>query len=171
MIRIRIDAASALAVLAALNVGNLRGRLQQAVRNTMRDGRTEAKSKIEQRYTAKSPLSLGKVSMRTSGLHGRLTFSGKRNALKRFILRPSTRTPERPAGGIFVSVVKGQGAYLRKAFFGKGILFERLGRSRLPIKHIDTLALSGMAKAVSSSVISRMERRLKTEIDNALGGL
>lgn len=63
MIRIKIDAASALAALAALNGGALRGRLRQAVKNTMSDGRTEAKNRIEQRYTAKSPLSLGKVSM------------------------------------------------------------------------------------------------------------
>ena len=171
MIKVSVDAASALAAVAALNVGALRGRLRQAVKNTMSDGRTEAKNRIEQRYTAKSPLSLGKVSMRTSGLTGRLTFSGKRNALKRFILRPNTRPPHRPPGGLFVQVVRGSGGNLPHAFIGRGTVFERLGKSRLPIKHIDTLALPGMAKAVSSQVVSRMERRLKVELDNALGGL
>lgn len=168
MIKVSVDNASALAALAA---SNLRGRLQQAVKNTMSDGRAEAKSKIEQRYTAKSPLSLGKVSMRTSRLNGRLTFSGKRNALKRFILRPSTRPPHRPPGGLFVQVVRSSGGNLPHAFIGLGTVFERLGKSRLPIKHISTISLPGMSKAVSSSIVSRMKARLAKELANALGGL
>lgn len=37
MIKVSVDAASALAALAALNGGALRGRLRQAVKNTMSD--------------------------------------------------------------------------------------------------------------------------------------
>ncbi len=163
-----IDTGAAQAALQSF--GNLRGRLTSAVRNTLAAGKAEAKSRIEARYTAKAPLSLGKVSLRASGLNGTLSFGGKRNELKRFILNPSTRPPHNPPGGLNVQVVKGSGGVLPHAFIGRGTVFERTGQSRLPIRHISTIALSGMAKAVSEHVLNKMENKLRTEINNALGG-
>lgn len=172
MIRVRVDNAAATAALSRLNAGNLRGRLQSAVRAVMREGKAEAKQRIERRYTARSPLSLGKVSMGVAGLTGRLTFSGKRNPLRRFILRPNSRPPHRPPGGLSVSVVRGSGGQLAHAFLSyKGVVFERLGKSRLPVKHLNTLSVPGMAKAVSGSVISKMERRLQEELSKAMGAI
>ena len=170
MLEVKVDAASAMAGLASLNPSTMRGRLTSAVRNVIRDGRSEAKSRIERRYTARSPLSLGKVQQRVAGLTGRLIFGGARNSLRDFDVTPVGRPPHNPPGGLHVQVVRGSGGWLRHAFWGKGTVFEREGRSRLPIRHIDTLSLPGMAKAVSDGVVNRMEMRLQRELDVALGG-
>ena len=164
MIIIRETGADVAASALKFNVNRLRA----AVRNTLREGRTALKGLITARYTAKSPLKLGMVKSRVSGLTGQIRVSGPRNSLRHFIYRPSTRPPHDPPGGIFVQVVRGQGDNLPHAFIGRGLIFERTGRGRLPIKKVDTLSLAGMAAAVSDKTMARMAERLGIELEAAL---
>ena len=168
MITIQVDNAAALAALEQINVGTIQSRLGSAVRRTIQAGKSEARARIIARYTAKNPLSLGKVSTKIGGLRGSLTFGGRRNQLKKFNINPRRRINPAPAGGVFAQVVKGQGGSLSHAFLMKsGNVFERVGRERFPIKSIKTIALSGMAKAVAAQVVRKMD----SELERSLQGI
>lgn len=148
---------------------NLRGRITQAIRATIREGKEEGSNLVKQRYTARSFLSLGKVRMRTSGLSGKLTISGRRNLLKKFIIRPSTRLNPQPPGGVYAQVVRGQGGSIRRAFIAKrGLVFEREGTSRLPIRHLNTVSLPGAFERIGDKLTSKMAARLQSHLENLM---
>ena len=167
MFTIRVNGVSAaMAGLERISPSRILTRLRSAVRATLRDGKSELKNRVTERYTAKSPMSLGKLKQRASALSGSLTISGRRNELKKFSITPRSRQNPQPAGGVFASVVQGQGGALSRAFVQRGGgVYERVGAGRFPIKQIKTIALPGMAKAVSTSVTARMEQRLARELD------
>ena len=158
MIRVEVDASRA-------DVSNLPKEIEQrvrlAIRRSVKVGKSEARERIKARYTARSPMRLGKMRSQIGGLTGSIVFSGSRNRLPLFNIKPRTRPPHRPSGGISVQVVRGSGGRLPHAFIGKGQVFERVGRSRLPIRRVDTLSLAGMAKAVSDGVLDKMTEELK----------
>lgn len=165
MITVTVDNAAALAELQRLNRGSFQSKLRRAVRETIKAGKSEARARIIARYTAKSPLSLGKVSTRIGGLRGSLTYGGRRNPLKKFNIRPRRRINPPPAGGVFAQIVKGQGGSLSHAFLMKsGGVFQRVGRSRFPIKSIKTISLGGMAKAVAAQVVKKMDSELERSL-------
>ena len=164
MITITVDNAAALAGLAEINPAQIQSKMRGAVRRTLKAGKLEARGRIVARYTARSPLSLGKTASKVSGLNGSLTFSGKRNEVRRFIYRPSTRPPHNPPGGIFVQIVKGHGGYLPRGFIGDGRLWERHGHDRTQIHRVKTIALPGMAKAVKDYVLNKMNAQIEREL-------
>lgn len=148
---------------------NLRGKITSAIRSTIADGKKEGKSLVEARYTARSMLRLGKVKSRTSGLVGKLTISGGRNLIKRFKLTPSTRPPHNPPGGLHVQVVRGQGGFLRHAFVNrKGVVLEREGKKRLPIRHLSTVSLPGAFERIGDKLESKMAKRLTARLEALL---
>lgn len=154
---------------AILPSSNLRGKITSAIRSTIKDGKAEGKSLVEARYTARSMLSLGKVKSQTSGLSGKLTISGRSNLIKRFKLTPSTRPPHNPPGGLHVQVVKGQGGYLRHAFVNRrGVVLERTGRGRLPIRHLSTVSLPGAFERIGDKLESKMAKRLQARLEALL---
>ena len=159
------------AAVAGLNqFGDLRSRLRTAVRNTIRTGKSELKSRITARYTAANPMSLGSTAMTVSSLRGVLKVGGKRNQLRKFIINPRARINPAPKGGVYAQVVRGQGGSIRRAFLQRsGNVFERISASRFPIRQLRTVSLPGMAKAVSSQVESKMYQRLGVELDNVFG--
>ena len=164
-ITIQVDNAAALASLRRLEGVPIRSKLLSAVRNTINDGKQEARARIIARYTAKSPLALGKTRSRVSGLTGTLTFSGKRNQIKKFQINPRRRINPAPKGGVFAQIVKGAGGNLSRAFLlNNGAVMERVGRPRLPIKNIKTIALPGMAKAVKDYVLRKMDQTLERSL-------
>ena len=166
MITVTVDNAAALAALQQINPAQIQSKLRGVVRRTLNDGKQEARSRIIARYTARSPLSLGRVRSKVAGLTGTLTFGGKRNQLKKFSINPRRRLNPAPKGGVHATVVHGQGGSLVRAFLIKsGAVMEREGRSRLPIKNIKTIALSGMAKAVSAQVVNKMNATLEKELN------
>lgn len=147
----------------------LRGKITKAIRATIKDGKTEGQSLVEQRYTARSMLRLGRVKSRTSGLSGKLTISGRSNLIKRFKLTPSTRPPHNPPGGLFVQVVKGQGGFLRHAFVNRrGVVLERTGKGRLPIRHLSTVSLPGAFEFFGDKLESKMAKRLQARLEALL---
>lgn len=158
--------------LQRYSASQILSRLRSAVRNTLREGKSELKNRITQRYTAKSPLSLGSVKTTASALNGSIKIGGGRNQLKRFIINPRSRPRRMPPGGVLANVVKGQGGMIRRAFLQRsGGVYERVGASRFPIKQLKTVSLPGMASRVGSHVEARMAQRLGIELDAALGGL
>lgn len=164
--------AEAIAGLERCDPNNLRNRLRKAVRNTLRAGKSELVTRINERYTAKSPMSLGRTKTTVGDLKGSLKVGGSRNQLRKFIIRPTSRPRIMPPGGVFANVVKGQGGMIRRAFLQRsGGVYERVGRPRFPIRQLKTVSLPGMAKAVGDKVIARMGDRLGIELENALGGL
>lgn len=163
---------TAVAGLQRYSASQILSRLRSAVRNTLREGKSELKNRITQRYTAKNPLSLGRVKTTASALNGSIKVGGRRNQLKRFIINPRSRPRRMPPGGVFANVVKGQGGMIRHAFLQRsGGVFERVGASRFPIKQIKTVSLPGMARRVGNHVEAKMAQRLGIEIDAALGGI
>lgn len=164
MITITVDNAAALAGLAEINPAQIQSKMRGAVRRTLKAGKLEARGRITARYNAKNPFSLGKDRSYVGGMNGYLTFIGKRNEVKHFIYRPSTRPPHNPPGGIFVQIVKGHGGYLKRGFIGDGRLWERHGHDRTQIHRVRTISLPGMAKAVKDYVLNKMNTTIEREL-------
>ena len=163
---------TAIAGLQNYDPRRLRSRLRTAVRNSLRAGKEELTARIQARYTARNPMSLGKTKTTARDLSGSLKIGGGRNQLRKFIIKPGSRPRKMPPGGVFANVVKGQGGMIRRAFLQRsGGVYERVGTSRFPIKQLKTVSLPGMASRVGTSVEARIARRLQTELDIALGGL
>lgn len=157
------------AAVAGLNKNSTpRQKITQAIRQALRETKSESQRLVNARYVRRiTPL--GKISARASGMSGSLKISGSRNLIKKFKLSPSTRPPHRPPGGLHVQVVKGQGGWLPHAFVNRnGIVFEREGRARLPIQHLNTVSTPGGYLVFSDKILNRMERRLKRRLEAAL---
>ena len=163
---IRISERGLGAAVNGLPSFNLRGQITQAIRATIKDAKQEGSREVKARYTARSILSLGKIKSRTAGMSGSLTISGSRNLLKRFQIRPSARKNPQPAGGVHATVVRGQGGAISKAFIAKGgLVFEREGKNRLPIRHLNTLSLPGAFKRIGDKLEGRMARQLQRRLE------
>ncbi len=166
MIYVRIDKAQAAAALRRLDPAQFRQRLTGAIRSTLKDAKQDGSQLVKRRYTAKSPLSLGKISVRSAGLNGTMKVSGRRNLIKRFYLTPSTRPPHRPPGGLHVHIVRGSGGNLLHAFVNRaGVVFKNVGGRKL--EHLSTISLAGMFKAVGEKVEEKMSQRLERRIEEA----
>lgn len=160
----------ATSALERYNLSRLSSRLRTAIRNTLRAGKQELKTRVQARYTAKNPMALGKTKTTASALRGSLKVGGSRNQLKKFIIKPSSRPRKMPPGGVFANVVRGQGGMIRRGFLQRsGGVFERVGRPRFPIRQLKTVSLPGMASRVGEHVEAKMAQRLGIEIPAALG--
>ena len=137
----------------------------QAIRGALQEGKRTGKTFTKARYVSDINR-LGKISSRASGLRGQLKVSGSRNLIKRFKLSPSTRPPNNPPGGLRVQVVRGQGGVLPHAFVNSsGVVFEREGKSRLPIRHLSTVSLAGAWSRVSAQVENAIARHLEKNLE------
>lgn len=156
------------AAAASLDGSRIRSQITQAIRKALKEGKRTGKSLTGRRYTTNIS-KLGKISSRASGLKGRLTVSGSRNLIKRFRLSPSTRPPHRPPGGLHVEVVRGQGGQLPHAFVNSaGIVFEREGKKRLPIRHLSTVSLAGAWSRVGAQVEDAIARHLENQLSTVM---
>lgn len=145
--------------------------IRSAVRRTLRGGKKDAGTKVKQRYTIKAGEVIRTIRLKQSGFSGSMTSSGSRNPLKKFMIRPRSRPRKMPAGGVFAMNVIGQGGQIRRAFLMRsGNVFERVGRSRYPIKPITGPAAPGMLSSppVSSFIVAHMSQRLAINLDHEL---
>lgn len=156
------------AVAGLGKIATPRQKITQAIRQTLRETKSESQKLVNARYVRRiTPL--GKISARASGLSGSLKISGGRNLIKKFKLSPSTRPPHNPPGGLHVQVVKGQGGYLRRAFVNRGgVVFEREGRSRLPIRHLSTVSLPGGYLVFGEKILDKMKNKLEKRLEAVL---
>ena len=136
---------------------------RSAVNRTLKGGRQDASRKIGQRYTIPVALVMSTIKTRVAGMTGEMASSGARLPSDKFLHRPTVRQNPGPPGGIFLNVVKGQGGNLRRAFIQRtGGIWERVGRSRFPIRRFYSPSAPGMlaVKPVSSYIVAKMEERL-----------
>ena len=146
-----------------LEPSRLKSRLTRAIREALKAGKTTGQHLTKSRYVTNIN-KFGKISMRASGLKGRLTITGGRNLIKRFSLSPSSRPPSNPPGGLSVEVVRGQGGQLPHAFVNRaGKVFERTGRARFPIRHLSTVSLTGAWSRVGAQVEEAIARHFEKE--------
>lgn len=147
-----------------LDGSRVKSRLTAAIRQAIKAGKAVGQNLTKSRYV-KNINRFGKISSRASGLRGRLTISGSRNLIKRFSLSPSSRPPNNPPGGLKVEVVRGQGGYLPRAFVNRaGLVFERTGTRRFPIRHLSTVSITGAWSRVSAQVEAAIARHFEKEV-------
>lgn len=160
--------------LKNVDEGKLRRAIRSAVLRTLRGARKDAGTKIKQRYTIAAGRVTRTIKLRAMGLGGEMTSSGSRNKLSNFVLRPRSRPKRMPAGGVFVMNVRGQGGHLRRGFIQKnGEPYERVGRSRFPIRRFTGPSAPGMLSSppVSSFIVARMEERLGVNLEHEIAAL
>ena len=131
MLQVRVDNASALAALQRISVGTIRSRLTGAVQQTLQDAKSEGSRRVQARFVR--DFATDKMKVKVSGLRGSLSVSDRRHSLTQFVVNPNTRPPHNPPGGIRATVRRGEVEVLPHAFIGKGQVFERVGRPRLPL--------------------------------------
>lgn len=153
---------------ASLSASNIRSKITAAIRQAIRAGKTEGQQLTKSRYVSDINR-LGKISVRASGLRGQIKVSGARNLLKRFKINPSTRMNPQPPGGVYANVVRGQGGNILRAFIAKnGLVFERAGRSRLPIIHRTTVSLPGAWDRVGGQIEAALIRHLEKNLEGII---
>lgn len=164
-VQIRIRPRGHLEAAQSLEGRQIKSRLTQAIRKSLQEGKRSGKGLTDPRYTT-TISKLGKITSRASGLRGQLKVSGSRNLIKRFKLSPSSRPPHNPPGGLHIQVVRGQGGVLPHAFVNRaGLVFERTGRSRLPIRHLNTVSLAGAWSRVSAKVEAAISHHLEKNLE------
>lgn len=145
---------------------------QSAVKKTFNEMRQLAVQKIVQRYIIGAGDVKKTMTVRVSGLSGTLRFVGRRPGLQHFKINPRSRLKRPPVAGIFAQVLRsGGGDYLRRAFIAKGnLVFERLGKSRLPISKLTGPAAPQMAghNTISTFIQNKMAERLSANFGAGL---
>lgn len=145
--------------------------IRSAVRRTLRGAKKDAGTKVKQRYTINAGEVIRTIKLRQSGYSGAMTSSGARNPLKKFNIRPRSRPRRMPPGGVFAQNVRGQGGMIRRAFLQRsGNVFERVGRSRFPIKHITGPAAPQMLgnPVVGPWIEAKMYQRLGINLEHEM---
>ena len=83
-----------------------------------------------------------------------------------------------PAGGVFAQNVRGQGGQILHAFLQRsGGVYERVGRSRFPIRQLKGPSAPGMlgnpvvGPFIEAKMATRLGINLEHELSAAMGGL
>ena len=155
-----------------------------AINKTTQKTRTQVSKAVRARYvvTAKDVSSTVKITKTTDDVAGRiLMYTGKKLSLNKFSLKKvKTRKRGDRRGGVSVKVLRkgkrkvirgkyGFGAFLAPA--GGGLkVFERMSKSRLPIKRVSGLAIPQMVthKSVINALYQTVEAVYPEELDRAL---
>ena len=168
MLRIKVDNASALAALQRINVGSIRSRLTAAVQKTLQDARAEGSRRVNARFVR--DFATDKMRVKVSGLRGSLSVNDRRHSLTKFIVNPSTRPPHNPSGGLHVKVRRSDNEQMPRAFIGRGQAFERVGRSRLPLRRLTgpSGAQELGSKHIAPQIENRISQRIQQEIERAI---
>lgn len=168
MIQVTVDNRAALAALQALNPARIRSRLQGAVRKTLDDAKSFATAKLNARYT-RPDFATSNMKLKVAGLNGSLSVSDKRHGLTQYVVNPNTRPPHNPPGGLTAKVRRADNERLPHAFIGRGQAFERVGKSRLPLRRLT--GPSGAQMLGSKHIAPQVESRIAQHIQSELGRL
>ena len=136
--------------------------LRQGVKATMRASKKIVREGLNRRYV-RPAIGMKGLQTKTSGLSGTISSRNYRLGLEQF-------KHSRGSSGIFAQIVKGQGGTLRRAFIAKNAIWERVGRPRLPIRRLKSLAPAQHISSppVSNFILQKLEQRLTREIENAI---
>lgn len=153
-----------------------------AIKKTITGTRRYAAQKVKEDYFIQSKYVTRTLSARFEGNTGILRSKGGVNDLRFFKTRPRGITKRRPRNGIFAQVRRDSGGgYIKHAFIagmnsGHVGVFERVGKSRLPIKKLTGPSTPSMLSnpKVTQAIAQRMQERLainvEHEINAFLGG-
>ncbi|MBR4903708.1 MAG: hypothetical protein IKZ53_03480 [Selenomonadaceae bacterium] len=167
MIKIKVDTAQAVAGLNKINAAQIRSRLQAAIRSSLEQSKSIATQRVSARFTRDFATPL--IKIKSSGLNGSLSVTDRRHSLSRFPHQPSSRINPQPPGGVTAQVRRGQSENYPRAFIGRGQIFERVGRPRVPLKR--HLGAGGANELGSSRVAPFVERKIGERIERELGDL
>ena len=168
MIQVKVDNRAALAALGAINPARIKSRLQGAVRKTLDDAKSFATAKLNARYV-RPDFATSNMKLKVGGLNGSLSVSDRRHGLTQFVVNPNSRPPHRPPGGLHVKVRRADNEQMPHAFIGRGQAFERVGKSRLPLRRLT--GPSGAQMLGSKHIAPQVESRIAQHIQSELGGL
>lgn len=145
--------------------------IKSAVRRTLRGAKKVAGQLVRARYVRNAGAFISTLRLKQSGFSGSMTSSGSRTPLKKFIVRPSSRPRKMPPGGVHATVVRGQGGQILHAFLQRsGGVYERVGRSRFPIRQLKSVSPPGAFgnPHVAPKIVSNMETRLQVNLEHEL---
>lgn len=145
-----------------------------ALRRTLKSGKQAARQKIASRYTIATGSVIETLKIRVDGLKGEMKSRGARNPMEKFQHNPRVRINPGLPGGIFASVVKGQGGNIRRAFIQrKGGIWERVGKARFPIRRFKSPAAPQMlgVTPVAEYIKRKMEERYGKNLDHAISAM
>lgn len=171
----------AITVTPPANISNIIGQLQRlpngltraaknAIGRTVRGSKQDARQKTSERYITGGRIVSPTLKTRVNGLSGSLSSSGARNPLEKFKINPRKRINPAPAGGVYASVVKGQGGNIRRAFIqNSGGVYERVGKARFPIRRFKSVAAPQMVgyRPISQFIMKKMEQRFEKNFAHA----
>lgn len=155
----------------------------RAINRAMESARTAAVTKAREEYTVKAKAVRSTIKLtraNASNMTGVITSTGSPIPLYDFKVNPKTVNGRRRSP-IRVSVKHGQQTSLNRAFIarlgsGKTGVFERLGKSRLPIKMLygpsapQMLENDNVAEFIEKTAVETMNKRLDHEIGRLLEG-
>ena len=160
----------------AAAISHIPGAVEKAVKisakKTLQGAKKDAIAKVRQRYTSPIGIFSRSLQVKASAMGGSLISKGAKNPLEKFKTAPKGRITQR-GSYIKATVVKGQGGISPKAFRKTGgeSIFERLGRSRMPIKKLKSVAAPSMlgVSQVREPVMQQIESRFAGEFISAAG--
>lgn len=148
---------------------------KSAIKKTVKGIRRFAAQKVKEEYTIQGKYVTRTLSTSFNGSTGELRSEGGVNDLRYFKTNPKNRTKRRSKNGVFVQVRRGEGGRLPHAFIagmdsGHIGVFERVGRSRFPIKKMtgpSTPSMLGNPK-ISEKIAEKMEERLNVNVEHEI---
>lgn len=164
---------------AVVMLANIPGAAEKAektaIKKTVKGIRRFAAQKVREEYTIQGKYVTRTLSTSFNGASGELRSKGGVNDLRYFKTNPKNRTKRKPRNGIFAQVRRSGGGRLPHAFIagmGSGHVgvFERVGRSRFPIKKMTGPATPSMLANpnVSEKIVEKMEERLNVNVDHEI---
>ena len=138
---------------------DLKPKVQAALRKVTRSAKPMIRSSVKERYTYKGAIS---IRSRTSGLSSELKVSGARKTLRHFKVSGGKKPKK-----LYAMVVRGQGGIIERGFKHGSVYFQRVGRSRLPIKGLygpSTAEMAGHEPEPATLIQKRIEELLKAEM-------
>ena len=149
--------------------GDVEKAIRKALRESLKQLKKDAAAKMRQRYTAPA-IGTKPLKLRVAGLRGTLSTQGPRTPLNRFKTQPKGRLKKPPASGIFASVVRGQGDYLRSAFYARKVIFQRTSKT---IEKLFTVSPPGMLsnRPVYSDVIKKLQVNFDKNLSKEIGNM
>lgn len=145
--------------------------IRSAVRRTLRGAKKTASQLVHARYVKNAGAFVSTLRLKQSGFSGSMTSAGARTPLKKFLVKPSSRPRKMPPGGVHATVVRGQGGQILHAFLQRsGGVFERVGRSRFPIRQLKSVSPPGAFgnPHVGPKIEANMAQRLQVNLDHEL---
>ena len=176
MISIDASALNRAVVMLANIPGAAEKAEKTAIKKTVKGIRRFAAQKVREEYTIQGKYVTRTLSASFNGASGELRSKGGVNDFRYFKTNPKNRTKRKPRNGIFVQVRRGGGggrlphAFIAGMDSGHVGVFERVGRSRLPIKKMTGPSTPSMLASpnVSEKVAEKMEERLNVNVDHEI---